>query len=1095
MTTKIISHETAWKLIEDALSKFFIAVPADYSTVYTELSDIPKDIGGVILFRENYKMYLLEFKNDGEVVMSKGEVSDVTGKLKDFYGNRYWIVSGGYASPNGEATTYNNHIYVDLGLPSGLKWAMDDVGRYAWAETASKESFSKSNARKRTKFSDVKGDSKMDAARVHWGGKWRTPTPEDFQELIDNCTWQWRGWGYLLTGPNGKHIYFSACGYNYSAWGPLHEDYEGYFWTCTSKEGEDNAACLFFNKNERKLDWKESYMGMCVRPVFNETESESVSVSAVPEVAVKNPEEYNGEVVRDNGTIYEKFIFSGDKNWKTGNRASAQRRIKSGDYVVLKFLGAKEEKINIRQWNGVWEMEETITVMGENFYFEVVVNEKQAYYGKYAGYRYIKESDTMGGGARITVTRTCLTETEVLHALEKYITWLSNGAKDINYWHGLYRKTEFPEKIAYGMPGEENVTPVAEATWQTGDIVEEGDGIFSYGGIRYEVIKDYEYDENDKRKTITSLKVLPLTGSCYCGSVSIPEEVKYHRKKLAVTKVDKEAFNDCPELRELELPRTLTDFPCVRGSHGLERITVAEGNQHYISVDGVLYGYEPYGRRCEGEYSHLQSYPHAHGESFTVPDFVSSIAAGAFEGCTLLKSIVLSDKIREIEADTFCGCVNLESIGWGAGVKHIWNGAFENCTSLRSIEFPASVETVGSRAFRGCTNITKVTFQKGKYFDLDSLPSDQFPWGQEPFTLNGIHYRTVYREATLEVVDLNKDDLGKFADANVETLCIPSEVEYNGFVYEVTTCRCSFKQFPSLRRLEIPSTVKELRINSIKTLQEVVIDEQNNEYSSVDGILYDKSGTTLLAVPQRCPIKTFAVPQNVEIIGEEACCGNQFLEVLLIPDGVKKIRNRAFAGCSVLHDVSLGKNVELIGIESFAYTSIERIVLPAKARFTNHEIWNGKTAFFGSKLKVYELEGENEFYTTIDGVLYIKTSWGLRLKSLPAAFEGHFQIPDGVYEISKMSCMGCTELTSVFVPESVKNICDDAFRECTKLEQVEFDGRLESIGMYSFYNCASLKEIDCIGVQKINETAFRGISGLRLNLPYALEKERYKFEK
>ena len=94
-----------------------------------------------------------------------------------------------------------------------------------------------------------------------------------------------------------------------------------------------------------------------------------------------------------------------------------------------------------------------------------------------------------------------------------------------------------------------------------------------------------------------------------------------------------------------------------------------------------------------------------------------------------------------------------------------------------------------------------------------------------------------------------------------------------------------------------------------------------------------------------------------------------------------------------------------------------------------------------------------------------------------------------------MACMGCSQLTSVFVPESVKDICDDAFGDCTKLENIEFDGKIDSIGMFCFHNCVSLKEIDCIGVKKIDDSAFSGIKGLKLNLPYALEKERYKFEK
>ena len=1095
MITKKISQEAAWSLIKDALGKYFIVIPTDYSTVYTELSDVPKDIEGVILYKEHYKLFLIEFKKDGEIVLSKGDPHELTGKLKEFYDIRYEVVTGAYSSPNGEKTKYNDHVYVDLGLPSGLMWAEADAGRYAWAEAVGKESFSRSNARKRTKFADVKGDSKMDAARVRWGGKWRTPTPEDFQELIDNCTWQWRGRGYLLTGPNGKQIYLSACGYNESAWGPLGKGHDGYFWTCSSKEGEDNAVCLFFNKSERKLNWQESYMGMCIRPVFNEAEAEPVSGSGESGPAVKNPEEYNGKTVRENGVLYEKFIFSGDKHWRTGNRATAQRRIKTGDFVILKFLGAMEEKVRVREWNPVWEMDETITVMAENFYYEVVVNEKQAYYGKLANKRYIKESDTMGGGVTISVTRSSLTENEVYRALSEYKAWLSDGAKENNYWHGLYKKTEFPEKIVYGMPGEENVAPVAEATWQNDDIIEEGEGIFSCGGIRYEVVKDYKYDENDKRKTITSLKVLPLKGSCYSGSVCIPEEVKYHRKKLAVTRVDSEAFDNCPELKEIELSRTVTSFPCIRGSHGLERITVAEGNRNYISVEGVLYGHEPSYRRREGEYSHLQSYPHARGESFTVPDFVESIAAGAFEGCTKLKTIALSNKIDRIGNNTFKDCVNLESIEWGTGVLYICSGAFENCTSLRGLEFPSSVMSVDSNAFQGCINIVKVTFQKGRYFNLNSLPADQFPWGQGDFIVNGVQYRTGYHEATLEVINLNKEDLENFKDASVETLCIPSKVEHNGFVYEVTDCRCSFEQFPSLKRLEIPYTVRKLAINGIKTLQEVIVDEQNHGYSSLDGILYDRGGTTLLGVPRMCPITTFSVPQSVEIIGVEACRGNKFIEKLLIHDGVKKIDKKAFADCASLHDVTLGENVKHIGPESFAYTAIERIVLPAKTRFTNHETWDGNTAFYGSKLKEYVLDGENDLYTTIDGVLYIKTQCGLRLRSLPSAFAGHLQIPYGVYQINKMACMGCSELTSVFVPESVKDICDDAFGDCTKLENIEFDGKIDSIGMFCFHNCVSLKEIDCIGVKKIDDSAFSGIKGLKLNLPYALEKERYKFEK
>ena len=65
MITKKISQEAAWSLIKDALGKYFIVIPTDYSTVYTELSDVPKDIEGVILYKEYYKLFLIEFLPTG----------------------------------------------------------------------------------------------------------------------------------------------------------------------------------------------------------------------------------------------------------------------------------------------------------------------------------------------------------------------------------------------------------------------------------------------------------------------------------------------------------------------------------------------------------------------------------------------------------------------------------------------------------------------------------------------------------------------------------------------------------------------------------------------------------------------------------------------------------------------------------------------------------------------------------------------------------------------------------------------------------------------------------------------------------------------
>ena len=799
--------------------------------------------------------------------------------------------------------------------------------------------------------------------------------------------------------------------------------------------------------------------------------------------------------------LSETYTYEGLKNWDTGKMRTAQKKIKTGDTVKITFLGASEEHISINRFNGCWDVYEDIPVIAENYYFEVVVNDKLAYYGKYADDRYT-DSSVGTGGVVYKSDHESIGDEQVRRAFNAFREWLTDGADKNNYWHGIYKKSEFPEKIAYGLPGEEGVAPVAETVWKVGEIIEEGDGVFIHAGIRYEVFKDY-VEIDGKEKTLSVLKVLPLKGSSYEGKVSIPEAVSYHRRKLSVTEVGVHAFDNCPELSEVVVPKTVSFFPSISGSPKVERVTVAEDNPYYRSLDGVLYTVR--GRFSIGEKSdctELKYYPPArHGERFVFPGFVESISNGAFSACQGLKSVVLSDKVTRIPDDAFANCINLESINWGASLRHIWDGAFENCTALKSLVFTDSIEVVSSNAFRGCTNISSVTFAKGKYFDLNlkSLPKECFPWGQKAFVQDGIYYDPYVDfdrkgDALLAVINFPEDAENETVFADITTLKIPASVEHDGFIYEVSKCNSSFRQFPSLRRLELPATITKVDIAKIENLQDVVVDKGNTEFSSEEGVLFNKQKTVLLSFPRGRDIKEYVIPDGVQQIAEEAFCNQTHIEEILFPDSTLEIAKRAFANCCSLREVYLGKNIKKIGIESFAYTAIERFVLPPNARFVQQHTWDGKTPFYGSKLKTFELDGENEVYDVIDGLLYIKNSWGLRLKFCPPGYEGHLQIPEGVAEIGACSCWGCTEITSIFIPDGMDTIGDDAFSGCTKLESVDIDGHIDSLGSWCFAGCTALKEIDCIGVKNIADTAFGGDKGLKLNLPFALEKNRSKYE-
>jgi len=120
--------------------------------------------------------------------------------------------------------TLNGHEWVDLGLPSGTRWATCNVGAstpsaygnyYAWGETSTKSAYTEDNYT----YSDnpTTLPSNRDAATANWGSGWRMPTAEEFDELQNNCTVTWTTQngvnGRLFTGPNGNSIFLPAAGY------------------------------------------------------------------------------------------------------------------------------------------------------------------------------------------------------------------------------------------------------------------------------------------------------------------------------------------------------------------------------------------------------------------------------------------------------------------------------------------------------------------------------------------------------------------------------------------------------------------------------------------------------------------------------------------------------------------------------------------------------------------------------------------------------------------------------------------------------------------------------------------------------------------
>lgn len=177
--------------------------------------------------------------------------------------------------------------YVDLGLPSGLKWAAYNVGArtpeeygdyYAWGETETKSDYSQSTSTTSGKeMDDISGSTQYDAARKQWGGSWRLPTAVEFQELIDNCTWEWSSngatKGYKVTSKvNAQSIFLPAAGWCVGASRRSAGSYGFYCSSTPSKDDLANSYGLYLNSNSYYNGENCRYYGCSVRPVSDAAE-------------------------------------------------------------------------------------------------------------------------------------------------------------------------------------------------------------------------------------------------------------------------------------------------------------------------------------------------------------------------------------------------------------------------------------------------------------------------------------------------------------------------------------------------------------------------------------------------------------------------------------------------------------------------------------------------------------------------------------------------------------------------------------------------------------------------------------------------------
>ena len=419
--------------------------------------------------------------------------------------------------------------------------------------------------------------------------------------------------------------------------------------------------------------------------------------------------------------------------------------------------------------------------------------------------------------------------------------------------------------------------------------------------------------------------------------------------------------------------------------------------------------------------------------AFAVMAVVCAIAAGAetygdfeyhvnYDGIAKITKYTGDAKNIEIPAE-----IN------GKSVTSIGSYAFRGCTSLTNITIPDSVTWIGSHAFNGCTRLTSITI---------------------PESVDYIYYNA-------------------FENCiNLTSITIPNSVTEIG--------DRAFGGCTSLTSITIPYSVKEIgwsAFDGCTSLIAINVATENQNYASVNGVLYNKDRTTIIYYPAGKTDKNYKILDGVTSVYDRAFYGCTDLTRVIIPDSVTEIGGSAFNGCTSLVSITMPNSVTKINGDAFSgCTSLTSITIPDSVTKIDYSAFSGCTsltsitipdsvteignmAFGGcTSLTVINVATGNPNYASVNGILYNKDKTAIIC--YPAGKKDkNYKIPDGVTSIGISAFYGCVSFNSTTIPNSVTNIGISAFSNCKSLTNITIPNSVTSVDSCAFMGCTSLTSI------------------------------------
>lgn len=461
----------------------------------------------------------------------------------------------------------------------------------------------------------------------------------------------------------------------------------------------------------------------------------------------------------------------------------------------------------------------------------------------------------------------------------------------------------------------------------------------------------------------------------------------------------------------------------------------------FVSADVAQTGAQSVENYYGTDFSYKTSY-NGKGHDLYITDYTGSAT-----------DLVIPDNIwdypvKGISDYAFASCKNLVSVTIPDGVESIGSGAFQDCTALKTITIPPSVAKFGSGAFSNCTSLTSVYisdiaswcnvsfysnydsnplyYAKNLYVNNSLVTSVTVPSGVTTIPMRAFDCENITSITLPSTV--TKIEMNAFASCkNLKTITIPNSVTEIG--------NYAFYACDNLKTITVPESVAAIGDSAFancNSLESINVNSKNKNYTSLDGVLYNKDMTLLICYPMNKRDTAFVVPEGVETIGKYAFYNNRKLESIVLSEGVTQIQNNAFEHTFSLADITIPKTLTRVDSDAFTDSlKMENVYISDIAAWCSIQYGSGQSN---------PLTCANELY--IDNKLV-----------------GDVVIPEGVESIADYA-FSHTSITSVTFPESLKKIGNGAFNSCTGLKYIEIPEGVTTIPSYAFGYC----NLECLTI-------------------------------